>query len=96
MENPDIAACYLRRYMDEEGTPSLEPLPIDFDAYKDSLIRRFSNPEIRDTLARLARILLTGSPNGSFPVIGDNLVSVHRWRSSPRCRSPGQVCRRQR
>src|SRR5699024_10797197 len=53
MANPDIAA-YLRRYMDEEGTPSLAPLPgIDLDAYKDSLIERFSNPEIRDTLARL-------------------------------------------
>src|SRR5699024_12210695 len=49
MANADIAA-YLRRYMDEEGTPSLAPLPgIDLDAYKDSLMERFSKPEIGDT-----------------------------------------------
>lgn len=45
---------YLRRHIDEEGTPSLALLPgIDLDAYKDSLVERFSHPEIRDTLARL-------------------------------------------
>lgn len=75
MENPDIAV-YLRRYMDEEGTPSLEPLPgIDLDAYKDSLIERFSNPEIRDTLARLGAESSDRIPKWLVPVIGDNLVS---------------------
>ncbi|MDN6133301.1 mannitol dehydrogenase family protein [Brevibacterium sp.] len=75
MENPDIAA-YLRRYMDEEGTPSLEPLPgIDLDGYKDSLIERFSNPEIRDTLARLGAESSDRIPKWLVPVIIDNLAS---------------------
>ena len=75
MENPDIAV-YLRRYMDEEGTPSLEPLPgIDLDGYKDSLIERFSNPEIRDTLARLGAESSDRIPKWLVPVIGDNLAS---------------------
>lgn len=75
MENPDIA-IYLRRYMDEEGTPSLEPLPgIDLDGYKDSLIERFSNPEIRDTLARLGAESSDRIPKWLVPVIVDNLSS---------------------
>ncbi|WP_092109449.1 MULTISPECIES: mannitol dehydrogenase family protein [Brevibacterium] len=75
MENPDIVS-YLRRYMDEEGTPSLEPLPgIDLDGYKDSLIERFSNPEIRDTLARLGAESSDRIPKWLVPVIVDNLSS---------------------
>ena len=75
MENSDIAS-YLRRYMDEEGTPSLEPLPgIDLEGYKDSLIERFSNPEIRDTLARLGAESSDRIPKWLVPVIADNLGS---------------------
>jgi hypothetical protein len=45
----------LRRYMDEEATPTLLPVPgIDLAHYKDQLIERFSNPEVLDTVARLA------------------------------------------
>ena len=75
MANPDIAS-YLRRYMDEEGTPSLEPLPgIDLDGYKDSLIERFSNPEIKDTLARLGAESSDRIPKWLVPVVVDNLAS---------------------
>ncbi|TGD10647.1 mannitol dehydrogenase family protein [Brevibacterium sp. S111] len=77
MANPDIPA-YLRRYMDEEGTPSLAPLPgIDLEAYKDSLIERFSNPEIRDTLARLGAESSDRIPKWLLPVVKDNLASGH-------------------
>lgn len=45
----------IARLLDEEVTPLLPPVPgIDLDAYKRTLIERFSNPKIRDTLARLA------------------------------------------
>ena len=75
MANTDIAD-YLRRYMDEEGTPSLEPLPgIDLADYKDTLIERFSNPEIRDTLARLGAESSDRIPKWLVPVIIDNLRS---------------------
>ncbi|WP_166973145.1 mannitol dehydrogenase family protein [Brevibacterium atlanticum] len=77
MENPDIAT-YLRRYMDDEGTPSLAPLPgIDLEEYKDTLIERFSNPEIRDTLARLGAESSDRIPKWLLPVVRDNLASGH-------------------
>lgn len=75
MADPDIAR-YLRRYMDEEGTPSLDPVPgIDLDDYKDTLIERFANPEIRDTLARLGAESSDRIPKWLVPVIADNLAS---------------------
>lgn len=43
------------RMMDEEVTPLLPPVPgIDLTVYKRTLVERFSNPKIRDTLVRLA------------------------------------------
>jgi mannitol 2-dehydrogenase len=51
--DPDIAA-YVRGYMDE-ATPTLAPVPgIDIDDYKATLLHRFGNPGVRDTLDRLA------------------------------------------
>jgi mannitol 2-dehydrogenase len=47
----DFIRC---RYM-EEVTPTLKPVPgIDLGAYKDTLISRFSNSNISDTVQRLA------------------------------------------
>ena len=41
--------------MDQEVTPLLPPVPgIDLAAYKRSLVERFQNPKISDTLARIA------------------------------------------
>src|SRR6185312_1733722 len=49
-----LFTTFLRAYMDQEATPTLEPVPgVDLDAYKGQLIERFANPEVRDTLARL-------------------------------------------
>ncbi|MDR1058098.1 MAG: mannitol dehydrogenase family protein [Treponema sp.] len=54
ISDPLIREFIRRRYM-EEITPTLEPVPgIDLEAYKDTLIRRFSNKSIGDTLLRLA------------------------------------------
>ncbi len=56
---------FLRAYMDNEGTPTLSPLPgVDLDLYKDTLIERFSNPQIRDTIARLCARARTASRSG--------------------------------
>ena len=45
----------MKRYMDGEATPTLEPVPgVDLVAYKQELLERFANPYIGDTLARLA------------------------------------------
>ena len=73
MADADIAT-YLRRYMDEEGSPNLGELPgVDVEEYKDTLIERFANPEIRDTLARLAAESSDRIPKWLVPVINDNL-----------------------
>jgi mannitol-1-phosphate/altronate dehydrogenase len=46
---------FVERLMDDEVTPLLPPVPgIDLAAYRRSLVERFQNPKISDTLARLA------------------------------------------
>ncbi|RKR74389.1 mannitol dehydrogenase family protein [Frondihabitans australicus] len=65
----------VKRYMDEEATPTLAPVPgIDLDAYKAELLVRFANPAIRDTLARLAQDASDRIPKWLVPVIRWNLA----------------------
>ena len=73
---------FLRGYMDAEATPTLGPVPgVDLDRYKDDLVGRFSNPHIRDTLARLAAESSDRIPKFLLPVVHAQLASggeVHR------------------
>jgi fructuronate reductase/mannitol 2-dehydrogenase len=47
--------AFIARLMDDEVTPLLPPVPgIDLAQYKRTLLGRFANPKIGDTLARLA------------------------------------------
>jgi mannitol 2-dehydrogenase len=65
---------FLRGYMDQEGTPTLAPVPgVDLDEYKATLIERFSNPEVRDTVARLCAESSDRIPKWLLPVIRRNL-----------------------
>ena len=64
----------LERYMDREATPTLQPVPgIDLEDYKRTLIERFSNPEVKDTLARLAAESSDRIPKWLLPVVRQNL-----------------------
>jgi mannitol 2-dehydrogenase len=73
--DPAIAA-FLRDYMDREATPTLPPVPgIDLDDYKATLIERFRNPEVRDTLARLCAESSDRIPKWLLPVVRENLAS---------------------
>jgi mannitol 2-dehydrogenase len=66
----ELFTDFLLAYMDDEGTPTLEPVPgVDLDAYKHQLIERFANPEIRDTLARLCAESSDRIPKWLVPVI---------------------------
>jgi mannitol 2-dehydrogenase len=66
---------FLRAYMDEEATPTLAPVPgVDLEEYKETLIERFSNPEIRDTIARLCAESSDRIPKWLLPVIDEQLV----------------------
>jgi mannitol 2-dehydrogenase len=60
----------LLTYMDNEATPSLDPVPgVDLDEYKHNLIERFSNPQIRDTIARLCAESSDRIPKWLLPVV---------------------------
>lgn len=70
-----LFAGFTRGYMDDEGTPTLAPVPgVDLDEYKSTLLERFANPEIRDTLARLAAESSDRIPTWLVPVIRWNLA----------------------
>ncbi|HEY2225282.1 mannitol dehydrogenase family protein [Actinomycetospora sp.] len=70
----DEFVAFVRGYMDHEATPTLLPVPgVDLDEYKSTLISRFANPEIRDTLARLAAESSDRIPPWLVPVIRANL-----------------------
>jgi mannitol 2-dehydrogenase len=71
-----LFAQFLMRYMDTEGTPTLLPVPgIDLPDYKKTLIERFANPGVRDTIVRLCFGSSDRIPKWLLPVIRANLES---------------------
>ena len=71
-----LFAAFVRAYMDREGTPTLQPVPgVDLDAYKDELIERFSNSQVRDTVARLCAESSDRIPKWLLPVVRWNLAN---------------------
>ena len=71
-----MIANFLRRYMDVEATPTLRPVPrIDLDNYKRTLLERFANAYVRDTVARLCAESSDRIPKWLLPVAHDNLRS---------------------
>jgi Mannitol-1-phosphate/altronate dehydrogenases len=79
----DLIARFLLKFMNEEATPTLEPVPgIDLMAYKHSLIERFSNAEIKDTVARLAAETSDRIPKWLVPVIHSQLKNDRTIRCS--------------
>ena len=70
-----LMATFLRRYMDDEATPTLDPLMgVDLEAYKAELIERFANPEVRDTVARLAAESSDRIPKWLLPVVRERIA----------------------
>ncbi len=71
----ELFAGFVRGYMDDEATPTLPSVPgVDLDDYKATLLERFANPEIRDTLARLGAESSDRIPTWLVPVIHANLA----------------------
>src|SRR3954447_13962223 len=74
---------FLLGYMEQEATPTLRPVPgIDLAEYRRSLITRFSNPAIGDTLARLAFDGSERMTKWLLPVIRENLAADREIRRS--------------
>jgi mannitol 2-dehydrogenase len=74
---------FLMGYMNEEATPTLAPVPgVDLDDYKHTLIERFSNPEVRDTIARLCAESSDRIPKWLLPVVREQLAHGGEIRRS--------------
>jgi mannitol 2-dehydrogenase len=66
---------FLLEYMNNEATPTLSPVPgVDLAEYKRTLIARFSNPAVRDTVARLCAESSDRIPKWVLPVIREQLA----------------------
>jgi mannitol 2-dehydrogenase len=73
VNDPDIQAL-LRRYMSEEAQATLRPVPgVDLAHYQDTLISRFTNAEVKDTVARLCAESSDRIPKWLVPVIRERL-----------------------
>jgi mannitol 2-dehydrogenase len=71
-----LFAEFLLEYMDSEGTPTLKPVPgIDLPDYKRTLIERFANPGVKDTIVRLCFGSSDRIPKWLLPVIRANLAA---------------------
>lgn len=70
----ELLSGFLLDYMNLEATPTLDPVPgVDLDQYKKTLIERFSNPQVRDTIARLCAESSDRIPKWLLPVIRTQL-----------------------
>ena len=71
-----LFAQFLLDYMSTEAVPTLEAVPgVDLAAYQHTLIDRFSNAEVRDTVARLCAESSDRIPKWLLPVIRANLAT---------------------
>ncbi|WP_282111144.1 mannitol dehydrogenase family protein [Shewanella algicola] len=70
-----LFATYLRRFMDDEVTPLIDQLEgIDLTQYKDTLIERFANPNIKDSLARICLESSAKLPKFIIASINENIA----------------------
>ena len=82
--HPTINACiedelfakYLRAFLDEEATPILGPIiGINLSDYKDSLLERFANPNIKDSVSRICSESSAKLPKFLIATIHENLAT---------------------
>ena len=71
-----LFARFLLDYMTAEAIPTLRPVPgVDLHGYANQLIERFSNTEVRDTVARLCANASDLIPKFLLPVIRQQLAT---------------------
>jgi mannitol 2-dehydrogenase len=74
---------FLLGYMDEGAIPTLPPYTgVSLEEYKLTLIERFSNPQVRDTIARLCAEGSDRIPKWLVPVIRQQLATGGEIRRS--------------
>ena len=82
--HPTINACmedqtfktYLRAFLDQEATPILGHIEgIDLEDYKDSLLARFANPNIKDSVSRICSESSAKLPKFLIATLHDNVAT---------------------
>ncbi len=74
---------FLTRYLQEEGGPSVPPVPgIDLAAYCADLVDRFGSTAVRDTLDRIRADSSDRIPRFLVPVLRENLAAGREVRRS--------------
>ena len=91
-----LYSTLLRKFMDTEVTPVLDEVPgIDLNKYKDSLIERFGNQNIKDQVARICLQSSAKIPKFLLPTVRDQLEAGGTGNDfSPDNCSMVQICRR--
>ena len=78
----DVFGGFVQSYMEQEALPTLPPVPgVDLHEYARTLVERFANPAIGDTLARLCTDSSDRIPKFLLPVIRQQLADdgpIHR------------------
>jgi len=70
-----LFARFLRGDMAEEAVPTLDPVPgIDLAAYQASVLERFANPHVADTLSRICTDGSDRIPKFLLPVVHDQIA----------------------
>jgi len=74
--NEPLIRSYLEKLVVEEVIPTLGPVHgVDFDNYFELVLKRFSNPEVGDTVSRLCLDSSNRMPKFILPIITVNLAS---------------------
>ncbi|MCU1477707.1 MAG: mannitol dehydrogenase-like protein [Subtercola sp.] len=69
-------ARLVREYMTREAQPTLAPVPgVDLEVYKATMLERFANPFVRDTLARLCAESSDRIPKFILPALRDRIAA---------------------
>lgn len=67
---------FIETFMAREAQPTLPEVPgVDLTAYRATLLERFSNPQIADTIARICLQTSTTIPNFLLPIVSDQLAA---------------------
>ena len=75
MADPDVLA-FVEAYLHKEAKTALHPVEgMDFDAYIESLLERFANPQVRDQVLRLAMDGTGRLPQFVMPTLRTHLAN---------------------
>ncbi|MGF2949191.1 mannitol dehydrogenase family protein [Microbacterium alcoholitolerans] len=84
LNDPRLAA-FVREYLERDAAPTLAvPEGFDLPGYIDELFRRFTNPAVADTLARLSTDASSRVPKFIVPTLADRIFAHATPRAGAR------------